>query len=177
MLIFRPALISDVPAIYEIIHAYAQKKLLLPRSLSELYVDFHQFSVALEQGHLVGVGALHLITDELAEVRSLAVSCDAMSKGIGSGIVKRLLKSASEQGVKIVFALTHKPLFFQKQAGFVAIDKRALPKSLWGKCVKCNKDHLCDESAVIRILPHKTKTQFVMPPHLSKSGVHYADHC
>ena len=83
MLRTRRAILPDVEAIHTIIHPYAEKNILLPRSLPELCENVRDFLVAEHEGRIIGCGALHLYGMHLAEIRSIAVTASA--KGLGAG--------------------------------------------------------------------------------------------
>lgn len=124
---------------------------MLPRALNELYESIRDFFVYEIDGQIVGVCALRILWEDLAEVRSLAVLPEFQRSGIGRALVKRCLKEAVDLGIKRVFALTYRPDFFKKN-GFVDIDKAKLPQKIWGDCLKCHKFPECDEHAVIRYI-------------------------
>jgi len=124
---------------------------MLPRPLSELYEGMRDFIVCEDNGKILGACALHIIWEDLAEVRSLAVDRGYQKMGIGKALVRRCLKEAKELGLKRVFALTYNPKFFKK-LGFVDIDKSSLPQKIWGDCLRCHKFPECDENAVIKHL-------------------------
>ncbi len=147
MVTFRRAKIKDVPHMQRVINGYAEKGLMLPRPLVKLYENLRDFYVAEEDGELVGVAALHIVWEDLAEVRALAVAPGKERQGIGSGLVKVLLEEASSLGVGRVFALTYQPDFFEK-CGFEQTPKDSLPHKVWGECINCPKFPNCDEVAM-----------------------------
>jgi amino-acid N-acetyltransferase len=144
----RKAQISDVKDIQKLLTAYASKGDMLSRSLSELYESLRDFYVEVEEGRLLGTAALHILWDDLAEVRSVAVVEDAGRSGIGSRLVQSCIAEARELGLKRVFCLTYKPDFFGKH-GFRLVDKSELPHKVWSDCIKCVKFPDCDENAMI----------------------------
>jgi amino-acid N-acetyltransferase len=150
----RRAKISDLKYIHKLINDFAKRESMLPRPLSELYESMRDFTVCEYNGTILGVCALHIIWEDLAEVRSLAVDRGYQKLGIGRTLVKRCLKEAKELGLKRVFALTYNPEFFKKM-GFVDIDKSSLPQKIWGDCLRCHKFPECDEHAVIINLSNK----------------------
>lgn len=144
----RKAKIQDIKKIQKLINEFAKKGEMLPRSLNELYENIRDFFVAEEGNEIKGVCALHILWEDLAEVRSLVVKRDYQKKGIGSDLVKKCLSEAKSFGVKNVFVLTYIPDFF-KRLGFTEIDKSKLPQKIWGDCIKCPKFPECDEVALI----------------------------
>jgi amino-acid N-acetyltransferase len=148
----RKAKIADVKAIQSLINQYADSGQMLPRSLNELYEQLRDFHVIEENGSLIGVCALHVSWDGIAEIRSLAVRQDRKKQGIGSELVKHCLSEASELEVERVFVLTYQERFFRK-LGFTDVDKKELPHKIWTDCLNCIKFPNCDESALIIAIP------------------------
>jgi RNA 3'-terminal phosphate cyclase (ATP) len=147
--IVRKALASDVPAMQELVAHFAARGELLPRDLHEFYQHLRDFVVAEEAGRLVGICALSVYWEDLAEVRSLAVREEYAGHGVGSRLVKACIEEAVALGVRRVFALTYRPGFFGR-LGFRVLDKRELPQKIWKDCFKCAKFASCDETALIR---------------------------
>ena len=144
----RKAQIADVKDIQKILMTFANRGDMLSRSLSELYESLRDFYVVEEDGELLGAAALHIVWEELAEVRSVAVTEDAGRKGIGSRLVQACIAEARELGLKRLFCLTYKQDFYAKH-GFRLVDKAELPHKVWGDCIKCPKFPDCDENAMI----------------------------
>jgi len=144
----RKAQIADVKNIQKLLMTFANRGDMLSRSLSELYESLRDFYVVEEEGVLLGASALHIVWEDLAEVRSVAVVEDSGRKGIGSRLVQACIAEAREIGLKRIFCLTYKPDFFAKH-GFRLVDKSELPHKVWGDCIKCPKFPDCDENAMI----------------------------
>jgi len=149
--LIRKAKIAEAKTIQKLINSFAKEGKLLPRSLSEIYDNLRDFFVFEEDGRILGVCALHICWEDLAEIRSLAVQEDAGRKGVGRQLVEACLEEAKELGVKKVFLLTYIPSFFRK-LGFSEVDKATLPHKIWGDCLRCPKFPHCDEVALIRTL-------------------------
>ena len=141
-------MISDVKVMQSLINQYAIAGQMLPRSLNELYEHLRDFHVYEEDGSIVGVCALHISWDGLAEIRSLAVHQDRSRRGIGTALVRQCLAEATALHVERVFTLTYQDDFFRK-LGFNDVDKRELPHKIWTDCLHCAKFPDCDESALI----------------------------
>ena len=151
----RNARMEDIKAIYGLLTAYADKGLLLGRSLSSLYDQLRDFLVFCDdaeegkpEGEVLGVCALHVCWENLAEIRSLAVAPDFHGRNIGSRLVKDCLEEARRFGITKVFTLTYQPDFFQK-LGFRPIDKNELPHKVWSDCLQCPKFPDCNEEALL----------------------------
>ena len=144
----RKAQIGDVKEIQKLLTHYASRGDMLSRSLSELYEALRDFYIVEDAGRLLGVAALHIVWDDLAEIRSVAVAEDAGRKGVGSEVVNACIAEARALGLKRLFCLTYKPDFFAK-FGFCVVDKSELPHKVWGDCIKCVKFPDCDEIAMV----------------------------
>jgi amino-acid N-acetyltransferase len=144
----RKAKISDIKTIHKLINDFSKKGQMLPRSLNELYENIRDFFVAEEDRKILGVCALHILWEDLAEIRSLIVQKEYRKKGNGTLLVKKCLSEAKQFGVKKVFVLTYIPEFFKK-VGFKEIEKSQLPQKIWGDCIRCPKFPECDEIALI----------------------------
>jgi amino-acid N-acetyltransferase len=144
----RKARIADVKPIQKLLAHFASKGDMLSRSLSELYEALRDFYVVEENGQLLGTAALHIVWEDLAEVRSVAVAEEAGGMGVGSQVVQACIDEARIYGLKRVFCLTYKPDFFGR-FGFRIVDKSELPHKVWGDCIKCAKFPDCDEIAMI----------------------------
>ncbi|OGP64395.1 MAG: GNAT family N-acetyltransferase [Deltaproteobacteria bacterium RBG_13_53_10] len=145
----RKARISDVKEIQQLIKLYSARGNILPRSLSDLYDHLRDIFVFVRNQKVIGVCALHICWDDLAEIRSLVVREEARNKGIGLKLVKACLDESKVLGVKRLFALTYEPEFFGK-LGFEKVDKAVLPHKIWTDCLKCVKFPDCDEEAMVK---------------------------
>lgn len=143
----RRARIPDAKAIHKLLVTYARDGLMLSRSLSEIYEAIRDFYVCESAGEVIGTVCLHICWEDLAEVRSLAVSEGQEGRGVGRRLVETCLEEARQLGLKKVFALTYKERFFAK-LGFQEIEKSQLPHKIWGDCMKCVKFPECDEIAM-----------------------------
>jgi amino-acid N-acetyltransferase len=122
---------------------------MLPRSLADIYENLRDYFVFEEDnGELAGSAAIHIMWEDLAEVRSLAVREGKMRRGIGTRLVESCISEAIVLGIGRVFALTYKPEFFEK-LGFHIVDKAELPQKIWTDCLKCSKFPDCDEVALV----------------------------
>ncbi len=153
----RKALATDIKRIHALINACAQEQEMLPRSLNELYEHIRDMYVyedasggTASQG-IKGVCALHIVWEDLAEIRSLAVIKEARGAGVGTSLASTCIEEARGLGVRQVFALTYAPEFF-KRLGFEVVDKSKLPHKIWGDCIRCPKFPDCNEYAVMRRL-------------------------
>ncbi len=149
-MIYRKARFGDIESIYGLVDIYAAQGDMLPRSRNTLYENLRDMIVAETDDIVIGVGALHIMWDRLAEVRMMAVSPQYMRQGIGTEIVRLLLDEGDAIGIEKVFTLTYKPEFFRK-LGFIRISREELPQKVWKECIDCPKYPNCDEIAMIKV--------------------------
>ncbi len=149
--VIRKAQLRDVESIHALVNEFAGDGSMLARSLSEVYDDVRDFTVAVADNGpdpaVVGCCALRVFWKDLAEIRSLVVSEGTRGRGVGRGLVAACLDEARALGVPRVFALTYEPDFFAK-FGFGLVDREALPHKVWMDCLRCAKYPDCDEVAV-----------------------------
>jgi amino-acid N-acetyltransferase len=143
--------ISDVPQMHQLINHFADRGVMLPRPLSELYENIRDCFLVRHGERVIGCVLLHVFWADLAEIRSLAVVEDSQEQGIGAELVRACLKEAKELGIATVFCLTYRPAFFEKFS-FSQIDKMELPRKVWTDCYRCPKFPNCDEVALIHRL-------------------------
>lgn len=148
----RKAALADVKQIQTLINFYAERDLMLSRSLDELYQNLRDFWVKIDGGKVIGCAALHIIGwDNLAEIKSLAVNVKFQKKGVGKELILRCIYEAKNLGIKKIFVLTYKPDFFKK-IGFKKISHKLLPHKIWIDCIKCAKFPDCNEIALVKQL-------------------------
>ena len=108
----RPARTSDIKSIRKIIDLYTLERRLLTKETVTLYEDVQEFFVAEENGEVVGCGALHVLWEDLGEVRTVAVLENQRGKKIGHQILEAIIARAKELGLKRLFCLTFETKFF-----------------------------------------------------------------
>jgi amino-acid N-acetyltransferase len=147
----RKAVIGDIKNIHKLLNYYGDKGFLLARPLSELYDHLRDFMVLVEKGEeerIIGACALGICWEDLAEIRSLAVTDDRQGKRYGSQLVKACLEEAKTLGLKKIFVLTYAEKFFRK-LGFRVVEKSTFPHKVWADCLKCSKFPECDETSML----------------------------
>jgi amino-acid N-acetyltransferase len=143
----RRARMSDAKIIREIIEPYAAKGEMLPRPLTEIYEQLRDFVVYEDGATVLGVAALKLSWEGLAEIRSLAVVESAGHRGIGSTLVEACLEEARLFDIHRVFTLTYRPTFFAR-FGFHEVNKEIFPQKIWKDCMHCRFYTDCKEIAM-----------------------------
>ena len=147
----RKAVTQEVKPIHQLLGYYAEKGLLLPRSLSELYDHLRDLFVLVDEDQgdrVLGVCSLGVCWEDLAEIRSLVVEESHRGLGIGRQLVEACISEATSLGLNRIFALTYQVEFFER-LGFRQVDKATLPHKIWADCIRCIKFPECDETALI----------------------------
>jgi amino-acid N-acetyltransferase len=148
----RPAQTGDVRAIQAIrtpLEGAGQK--LLHHDLVGLFEKVPEFLVAVDaSGTVIGAGALHIMWEDLAEVRSLVVAQAARGQGVGHAIVAALLERAQSIGVKRVFCLTFEVDFFAKH-GFEPISDIPVDAETFQEMVRSTDDGVAEFLDLARV--------------------------
>jgi amino-acid N-acetyltransferase len=149
-MLVRKAKLTDVHDLQQILAHYAREGKLLARSLSELYAHLRDMFVCVEPqgGQVVGCCALHIVWENLAEIRSAAVLESFKGRGIGRQLVEACIAEARELEIARLFLLTIETGFFE-HLGFRIVDKNVLPHKIWADCIHCPKYPECDETAMV----------------------------
>jgi len=144
----RKAAVVDVPAIHKLVMQYANMQQMLPVSLSRLYECVRDFFVCETADGVVACAALHVVWEDLAEVRSLAVEPRFQGKGMGRMLVEACKAEAVKLRLPRVFCLTYVPEFFER-FGFHQVEKASLPHKVWADCINCPQFPDCDEVPLV----------------------------
>ncbi len=147
-LIVRRATLGDVENMHALINLFAGRGLMLAKARNHLYQNIRDFFVAKKNGQFAGCGALHILWNDLGEIRSLAVDEQFHGNGVGRNIVEALVQDAVQLKLPLVFALTYQQEFFER-LGFVEVEKETMPRKVWGECMNCPKFPNCDETAMV----------------------------
>ncbi|MEN9412356.1 MAG: hypothetical protein RIQ92_793 [Actinomycetota bacterium] len=131
----RAARTSDVKEIRELVDSYAAPGQMLSKETVTLYESVQEFVVAEKDGKVVGCGALHILWEDLAEVRTVAVSKDFQKQGIGHLILQEVIRRAREVGVKRIFCLTFQTQFFGS-IGFVEIQGTPVEPDVYAQLLR-----------------------------------------
>jgi amino-acid N-acetyltransferase len=151
-IVIRRATLADVEEMHRLINHFADQGLMLPKSRNKLYQNIRDFFVAEDEGRFAGCCALHVIWNDLGEIRSLAVEQQYQKNGVGRQLAEAALRDAAALKLPRVFALTYQKAFFER-LGFVEVDKTEMPQKVWGECMDCPKFPNCDEIAMILDAP------------------------
>jgi amino-acid N-acetyltransferase len=150
MLLIRSARTSDVPRIQKIAEPLVADRVLLGKEMVELYESIQEFVVAELDGEVVGFGALHVMWQDLAEVRTLAVDLTHKRQGLGAAMLSELLERAKSLGVHRVFCLTFEVDFFRRH-GFEEISDMPVDAETYAEMVRSNDEGVAEFLDLARV--------------------------
>jgi amino-acid N-acetyltransferase len=151
----RRARVTDVRTIRRLTDRYSGPGRLLEKSTVTLYEDVQEFWVAEDRtsGDVVGCGALHVMWEDLAEVRTVAVDPSWHGRGVGHRIVARLLDTARELGVRRVFCLTFEVEFFARH-GFRPLKGTPVAPEVYEELLRSYDDGVAEFLDLDRVKPN-----------------------
>ncbi|GAA1507621.1 amino-acid N-acetyltransferase [Streptomyces albidochromogenes] len=151
----RRARTSDVPSVRRLVDTYAQNRILLDKANVTLYEDIQEFWVAErdEDAAVIGCGALHVMWEDLAEVRTLAVDPSFKGAGVGHQVLGKLLQTARWLGVRKVFCLTFEVEFFVKH-GFVEIGEAPVDTDVYSELLRSYDEGVAEFLGLERVKPN-----------------------
>ena len=155
----RSATEDDAVAIHALITSHLAEGHLLPRERGEIAVHAHRFivacqgngSVACQDDRVVACAELAPLSRDVSEVRSLVVSQEARSLGLGRALIDELVARATVAGFEKLCAFTHAPSYFV-QLGFSIVPHVWLPEKIVTDCHSCPHFRRCGQYAVQREL-------------------------
>ncbi|WP_224763570.1 MULTISPECIES: amino-acid N-acetyltransferase [unclassified Salinibacterium] len=147
----RRARTADVRGMLQLIEPYVERRILLGKERVTLFEDIQEFVVAeAPDGRLVGCGALHVIWEDLGEIRTIAVDDDWLRHGIGHAILAELEKNARELGLTRLFCLTFETDFFGRH-GFEPIGEKVVDPEVYAELVRSPDDGVAEFLDLARV--------------------------
>ena len=158
----QKAQIRDVEEIIELVNGFAAMNLMLPRGPQYVYENIRDFVIASDKNvpvysltetrevlhMIVACGSLHVLWDDIGEIRALAINPAYQHLGLGSKLVEFMKEEAIQLGLKHLFTFTLTEEFF-KSLGFKRQGRDELPPKVWGECSRCPKYFKCDEIGMV----------------------------
>jgi amino-acid N-acetyltransferase len=152
--VIRRARTSDVRAIRALIDTYTADRRLLSKATVTLFEHVQEFWVAVrDDGTVVGCGALHVMWEDLAEIRTVAVDPSCRGMKIGHRIVSELIDQARQLGVARVFVLTFETSFFAS-FGFAEIDGAPVPHAVYEQLLRSYDEGVAEFLDLERVKPN-----------------------
>ncbi len=151
----RPARTADIATIRRLVDTYAPDRRLLSKATVTLYEAVPEFLVAVddETGAVVGCGGVHVMWEDLAEVRTVAVDPGYLRRGIGSALLDALMDRARDLGVKRVFCLTFETEFFGRH-GFVEIEGTPVEHDVYEQLLQSYDEGVAEFLDLERVKPN-----------------------
>jgi amino-acid N-acetyltransferase len=163
--VVRPARTADVRAIRALVAPLAARRVLLNKEAVAYYESVGDFVVAELDGRVVGCGALHVLWEDLGEIRTLAVDATALGRGVGSAILRRLTERACDLGLSRLFCLTFETAFFAHH-GFEVIDGQAVDPEVYLELLRSYDEGVAEFLDLERVKPNtlgNTRMLHVLP--------------
>lgn len=139
----RQARTTDVRAMRDLIEPYVQRRILLGKELVTLFEAVQEFVVAEVDGRVVGCGALHVMWEDLGEIRTIAVTDDVHGSGVGHALLEALEQRAAGLGLTRLFCLTFETDFFGRH-GFEAVAEEIVPPDVFQQLLRSNDDGIAE---------------------------------
>lgn len=151
----RRARTGDIPHVRRLLDGYVRRRILLDKATVTLYEDIQEFWVAErdDNAQVVGCGALHVMWEDLAEVRTLAVDPEARGLGVGHQLLEKLLHTARWLGVRRVFCLTFEVDFFARH-GFVEIGETPVDTDVYAELLRSYDEGVAEFLGLERVKPN-----------------------
>lgn len=150
----RPARTSDVPAIQALVEPLVQKRILLGKDLVVFYESVQEFKVVEdENGVLIGCGALHVMWEDLGEVRTLAVADEWLHHGVGHAILDHIEVAARALGLSRLFCLTFETKFFERH-GYSAIGEDIVAPHVYAELLRSGDEGIAEFLDLSRVKPN-----------------------
>ena len=150
----RRARTGDVRAIAQLVGGYARERILLDKETVTYFESVQEFQVAVEPGgEVIGCGALHVIWEDLAEVRTLAVAEPWRKSGVGSRLLEVLVQQARDVGVRRLFCLTFEVEFFARH-GFVEIEGTPVAPEVYPELLRSYDEGIAEFLDLARVKPN-----------------------
>ncbi len=150
----RRARTSDVPRIQALVAPLVQERILLGKESVVFYEAVQEFRVVEDaDGTLIGCGALHVMWEDLGEVRTLAVTADRLGRGVGHALMDRLEVDARELGLTRLFCLTFEVPFFSRH-GFIDMGTETVDPVVYAELVRSHDEGVAEFLDLARVKPN-----------------------
>ncbi|MEN3121315.1 amino-acid N-acetyltransferase [Janibacter sp. LM] len=152
-LTIRRARTSDVREIRALVTPLAERRVLVSKDTVAYFEALQEFRVAEVDGRVVGCGALHVMWEDLAEIRTLAVADDVLGRGVGGRLLEALTEEAVELGVRRLFCLTFEVDFFTRH-GFTEIEGQAVDPDVYVELLRSYDEGVAEFLDLERVKPN-----------------------
>lgn len=151
----RRAKTSDVKSIRTLVRPLAEERVLLEKEAVAYYENLQEFIVAEDsEGNIIGCGGLHVIWEDIAEVRTLATDARWRGRGVGHRLLQKLLVEARELGVSRVFCLTFEVDFFVRNGFSVMAEQSAVDPEVYSELLRSTDEGVAEFLDLARVKPN-----------------------
>lgn len=149
----RPAKTSDVRGILSLLDPWVQRRILLGKEPVTLFEAVQEFVVAEHEGELIGCGALHVMWEDLGEIRTLIVAEGWLHRGVGGAIVDVLEQRARDLGLSRLFCLTFEVDFFSRR-GFTPIGEQIVEADVYSQLLRSPDEGVAEFLDLAHVKPN-----------------------
>jgi len=149
----RSARTSDVRSIIALLEPWVQRRILLGKEVVTVFESVQEFVVAEADGVLVGCGALHVMWEDLGEIRTLIVSEEWLNHGVGGALVTRLEDNARALGLSRLFCLTFEVDFFSRR-GFAPIGEQVVDPDVYSQMLRSPDEGVAEFLDLAHVKPN-----------------------
>ncbi|MEV8182000.1 amino-acid N-acetyltransferase [Specibacter sp. NPDC078692] len=154
VIVLRPARTADVQAIKRLVAPLAERRILISKESVTYFEAIQEFLIAEIDGEIVGCGALHVMWEDLAEIRTLATADSWRGKGVGRAIVEKLLDSGRALGVNRVFCLTFEVDFFIRNGFTVMANQSPVDPEVYSELLRSADEGVAEFLDLARVKPN-----------------------
>lgn len=137
-----------------LVRPLADQRVLLEKEAVAYFESLQEFIVAEDGGDLLGCGALHVMWEDLAEIRTLATNEAARGQGIGKALLRELVDRARVIGVKRLFCLTFEVDFFRAMGFEVMEIQSAVDPEVYSELLRSTDEGVAEFLDLARVKPN-----------------------
>lgn len=135
--------VGHVPHMLALMGPHMRSERLLPRTEQQVIERLRDYTVALDNGAVVGVASLSVVGPDLAEVGALC----GQDARVEAQLLDAVLREAEQIGVDRAFVLTDDGSSFEAH-GFRPTSLAALPEKRDRQCLRCPRLPRCRQVAL-----------------------------
>lgn len=124
----------DIPAVLTVMRPFIERQILLPRTDLQLAEKINDYIVYEIDGGIRACAALHIYSDNQAEIAAVAVDESFSNLGIGPKLIDFLVNRAKSKNAGSIFILTTQTADWFEKIGFTADKIESMPherKQIW----------------------------------------------
>lgn len=139
--------------ILALLEPWVNRRILLGKDLVVLFESVQEFVVAESDGQIIGCGALHVMWEDLGEIRTLIVAEGWIHRGVGGAIVSALEDRARDLGLSRLFCLTFEVGFFTGR-GFTVIGEHVVDHDVYSQLLRSPDEGIAEFLDLAHVKPN-----------------------